>query len=175
MEKDALRIILHAMEPKPHKLEFTEEEFKQVRTNAEILYKTIDSVYCPFFGEQVNFNADGLEHLKFKAWNKPRKRNDQFMRLKLLRLAPEVIKNSKTLQGVWDTKKPVRRKRHGKWESLFTDVSYYEFIAVLEKKRMKVIVKQLAGGEKFFWTLIPYWRMDGFNNRVIHDGNPETD
>ena len=163
------------MESRPRKLEFTEEEFMSVKQSAEALYKTIGSVNCPYFREQVNFNTEGLEHLKFKTWNKARKRNDQFMRLKLLRLAPQIIQNSKTLQGVWETKLPVRRKRHGVWESPFTNVTFYEFIAVMENKRVKVIVKQFEGGEKFFWTMIPYWRTDGFQNRVLYNGNPESD
>jgi hypothetical protein len=163
------------MDEKPAKLEFTDEEFRQVKSTAEAFYKSIGSIRCPYFNETINFNTDGLEHLKFKGWNRARKRSDQFMRLKLIKLAPEIIRNSKTLQGIWETKSPVRRKRHGAWESVFTDVTYYEFIAVLERKRIKVIVKQFLGGEKFFWTMIPYWRTNKFNKRILHDGNPEMD
>lgn len=163
------------MEPKPGKLEFTDEEFGKVRTDAEALYKTIGPVYCPYFQGEVNFNAAGLEHLKFKKWNRARDRRDQFMRLRLIQLAPQIIRNSKTLQGIWETKLPVRRKRHGVWESVFSDVTYYEFIAVIERKRLKVIVKHLAGGERFFWTLIPYWKTNEFSKRVLHDGDPEID
>jgi len=163
------------MDDQPTKLEFSDEEFNRVKNTAEAFYKTISSVPCPYFNEKINFNTDGLEHLKFKAWNRARRRSDQFMRLKLIKLAPDVLRNSRTLQGVWETKSPVRRKRHGVWESVFTNVTYYEFIAVLEHKRVKVIVKQFLGGEKFFWTMIPYWRMNTFNKRVLHDGNPEVD
>jgi len=163
------------MDDQPAKLEFTDEEFNRIRDSAEAFYKTIGSVQCPYFNEKVNFNTDGLEHLKFKAWNRARKRSDQFMRLKLIKLAPEVLRSSRTLQGIWETKSPVRRKRHGVWESVYTNVTYYEFVAVLEQKRVKVIVKQFLGGEKFFWTMIPYWRMNQFNKRVLHDGNPEVD
>ena len=163
------------MDDKPVKLEFTNEEFEKIKSTAETFYKSIGSVRCPYFNENINFNTDGLEHLKFKAWNRARKQSDQFMRLKLIKLAPEVIRNSRTLQGIWETKMPVRRKRHGVWESVFTDVIYYEFIAVLERKRVKVIVKQFLGGEKFFWTMIPFWRTNSFNKRVLHDGNPEME
>jgi hypothetical protein len=97
------------------------------------------------------------------------------MRLKLLRLAAETIRNSKTLQGISEKKILVRKKRNSRWEKALTDVTYYEFIAVIDHKRVKVIVKQIFGGEKFFWTLIPYWKMDGFHRRVLHEGNPETD
>lgn len=163
------------MEHQSEKLTFTKEEFQVVRDKAEIFYKNIDSVICPYFHEKVNFNTEGLEHIKLKAWNRARSQADQFMRLKLIRLAPEVVKNSRTLQGIWQTKLPIRRKSHGKWEAVFTNVTYYEFIAVLEDRRVKVIVKQVQGGEKFFWTLIPSWRIDQFNRRVLHSGNPESD
>lgn len=163
------------MDEKPTKLEFTDEEFENVRSNAEGFYKTIGSVHCPFFNEKINFNTEGLEHLKMKAWNHARKRRDQFMRLKLIDLAPEVIRRSRTLQGIWETKLPVRRKRRKMWEHVYTDVTFYEFVAVLERKRVKVIVKQFLGGEKFFWTMIPYWKTNSFNKRVLHDGNPEVD
>lgn len=155
------------------KLTFTEEEFSAVRGKAESFYKGLDSVVCPYFHEKVNFNTDGFEHIKLKAWNRARARPVQFMRLKLIHMAPEVIKSSRTLQGIWRTKLPIRRKRHGKWEAVFTEVTYYEFIAVLEDRRVKVIVKQLQGGEKFFWTLIPSWGIDQFNRRILHSGNPE--
>jgi len=163
------------MEDQPQKLEFTNEEFEKIKEEAETLYETLGAVHCPYFGEKINFNADGLEHLKFKSWNRARSKSDQFMRLKLLRLAPETILNSKTLQGVFEDKLFIRKKKNKRWEKALTDVTYYEFVAVLDRKRVKVIVKQVLGGEKFFWTLIPYWRTNDLHKRVLHDGNPEFD
>ena len=97
------------MDERP-RLEFTDQEFEKIKADAEKFYKTIGSVRCPYFNEAVNFNAEGLEHLKFKSWNRARERSDQFMRLKLIKLAPEIIRLSRTLQGIWETKMPVRRK-----------------------------------------------------------------
>ena len=163
------------MEEQPQKLEFTDADFEKIKEDAETFYKTIGSIRCPYFQENINFNAEGIEHIKFKSWNRARSKNDQFMRLKLLRLAPETIRNSKTLQGVFEKKVLVSKKVNKRREKVLTDVIYYEFVAVLEHKRVKVIVKQIRGGEKFFWTLIPYWKMDGFHRRVLYEGNPETD
>ena len=42
--------------------------------------------------------------------------------------------------------------------------------------RVKIIVKQVEDGEKFFWSLIPSWgnhKLTG--ERILHDGNPEHD
>src|SRR3989344_3695622 len=161
------------MEEHPQKLEFTTDEFNKMKEGAEAFYKTIGSVQCPYFKENINFNVEGFEHLKFKAWNRARSKSDQFMRLKLLRLAPETIRNSKTLQGISEEKIFVRKKRNSRWEKILTEVTYYEFVAVLDRKRVKVIVKQISGGEKFFWTMIPYWRTNSLHKRILHDGNPE--
>ena len=163
------------MEDKPKNESFTDEEFLRVKETAEIFYKTVPEVYCPYFKEKINLNAKGLDHIKFKSWQKARTRADQFMRLKSLRLIPEILTNSKTLQGVCHTNILEKKKINSRWENRLCEVSYYEFIAVIEKKRIKIIVKQIEGGEKHFWTIIPYWKMDNFNRRVLHEGDPEND
>jgi hypothetical protein len=56
------------------------------------------------------------------------------------------------------------------------EVSFYEFIAVLENVRVKVIIKEVIGGEKHFWSIIPFWRIDKENSRrILFSGNPEID
>jgi len=65
---------------------------------------------------------------------------------------------------------------HSRTDTVLKPVSYYEFIAVLENVRVKVIVKQVDGGEKFFWSIIPYWKIDSVNSRrLLHSGDPESD
>ncbi|MEK7516657.1 MAG: hypothetical protein AAB562_03610 [Patescibacteria group bacterium] len=44
-----------------------DRDFEKVRTDAEAFYTTIDKVRCPYFGEDIAFNAKGLRHLKFKS------------------------------------------------------------------------------------------------------------
>lgn len=55
-------------------------------------------------------------------------------------------------------------------------VNYYEFVAILNDMRVKVIVKEVSGGEKYFWSIYPFWRA-GKNDskRLLFSGNPETD
>ena len=86
------------------------------------------------------------------------------------------MKLSKTVQGIWHTKRFEIQKTHRRWEKVLKDVSFYEFIAVLENVRVKVIVKEVFGGEKHFWSIIPFWRIDKENSRrILFSGNPETD
>lgn len=142
----------------------------------EEFYKTLTEVHCPHFKEGVVFNAQGLEHLKFKQQRKARPQQDQYMRLKLLHLAPIVIKASATLQGIWETKNFERIRVHGRTDTILKIVTYYEFVAVLEKIRVKVIVKQIESGQKFFWSIIPYWGVNKNTKRKkLYSGYPEED
>ncbi len=161
-------------------LEFTFEKFNQVKKEAEDFYEKIGKVRCPYFGEDIHFNVKGWDHLIFKEWNKTRILSDQYSRLRHIRLAPEVLANSKTLQGVWATQKFERVKVNKRWDKILKTINYYEFIAVMDshgsKVRVKVIVKQIVGGEKFFLSIIPFWGIDKLTgSRIIHSGNPEND
>lgn len=153
-----------------------EEDFQRVRDEAEAFYGTIVEVYCPYLKEKIAFNVKGLKHLKFISDRQARPRKDQYSRLKLVRLAPEILKQSHTLQGVWEIKRFESQKTNSRWEYVAKEVTYYEFIAVVDTVRAKVIVKQVLGGEKHFWSVIPFWGIDKTTSRrVLHSGNPEDD
>ena len=153
-----------------------EKDFLSVKETADKFYAEINEVYCPYFKEKIAFNAKGLKHLKFKSDQVARMREDQYARLKLLPTAVEVLKKSHTVQGVWSTKKFEDQKTNSRWEHVFKDVTFYEFIAVIQNVRVKVIIKEILGGEKHFWSVIPYWDIDKINSkRILHSGNPEND
>ena len=161
-------------------MEFSIEKFNEVKRTAEEFYAKIGKVKCPYFNEDIHFNAKGLDHLIFKEWNKTRIVSDQFARFRHLKLAPEVIANSKTLQGIWTTQKFEKIKVNKSWTKILKLTSYYEFIAVMDshgsKIRVKVIVKQVQGGEKYFLSIIPFWGIDkSTGSRIMHSGNPEQD
>ena len=161
-------------------MEFTIEKFNEVKYEAENFYNKIGKIYCPFFNEDVHFNIKGLDHLVFKEWNKTRTIKDQFVRFRHIKIAPEIIRQSKTLQGLWTTQKFERVKVHSRWDKVLKLITYYEFIAVMDshgsKIRVKVIVKQVEGGEKFFLSIIPFWGIDkSTGSRIIHSGHPESD
>ena len=157
-------------------IQFTQEEFDIIKANGEALYKTIDSVYCPYFKERIAFNSKGLEHISFKSRDKARLPADQYMRLKLIKLAPLILESSGTVQGVWQTQKFEPRRMHSRTESVLVPVNYYEFTAVIKRDRVKVIVKQVDNGEMYFWSLIPFWGMNTeYMERILHDGDLENE
>ena len=151
-------------------------DFDVVKNKGEEFYKTLSEVYCPYFKEKISFNARGLEHLKFIQREKARLEKDQYMRFKLIHLAPEVLKYSHTVQGVLETRRFERVRINSRTDTLLKLVIYYEFIAVIKRNRIKVIIKQIDNGQKFFWSIIPFWGMNiNTMTRLLHDGVPEED
>lgn len=154
-----------------------EEDFDRIKDSAEKFYRTIGEIKCPYFNkESIAFNVKGIKHLKFKSDMQARLRHDQYTRLKLLHFAPEVLKRSHTVQGIWKTKKFEELKTQSQWKHIIKDVVFYEFVAVLENVRVKVIVKEVLGGQKYFWSIIPFWHIDKeASKRILHSGDPEND
>jgi hypothetical protein len=152
------------------------ENFNEVVAKGEALYKTFTDIWCPYFNDKVYFNSGGLEHLKFKRRDHSRPRHDQYMRFKLLHYVPEIIKQSKTVQGIWDTKKFERVRSHNRVDHKLVTVTYFEFIAVIERVRIKIVVKQIENGQRHFWSIIPFWGMNReTKKRKLYAGNPEED
>lgn len=144
------------MEGKPRLQEIPDEHLEKTKEAALAVYKANGSVHCPYLKTKVHFNARGFDHIRFKEWNKSRTKQEQYVRLKLVKLVPEILSKSHTVQGVWDTQDWERQKKHGKWEKIMRRVTYYEFVAVVGKARIKVIVKRIEQGEPFFWSIIPF-------------------
>lgn len=156
--------------------ELSDEEFNKIKSNGEFFYKSITEVYSPYFKEKISFNAKGLEHLKFKSKNHSRSRDDQYIRLKLLHLAPKILKLSSTIQGFSERKIFELNRSNHRNEKILVDVVYYEFIAVLEKVRVRIIVKKVGASPKYFWSIIPHWKVDKVTGkRKMNYGNPEDD
>jgi hypothetical protein len=154
---------------------FDREEFEKLKTEKESLYKTFGEVYCPYFKEKVLFNAAGMDHLYFKDYRKPRPEEDQYMRFKLLHLAPEVVRKSGTLQGYRITKKFERIRKNNKTEAILMLVTYYEFIAMIKRDRVRIVIKQIGSGSRFFLSVIPFWGMNSQKDRTFLEGDPEQE
>ncbi|PIP17022.1 MAG: hypothetical protein COX44_02215 [Candidatus Portnoybacteria bacterium CG23_combo_of_CG06-09_8_20_14_all_37_13] len=162
-------------------MDINTEQFRKIKEEAERFYKEISEIYCPYFQETISFNAKGLDHIKFSEWNKARPIKQQYMRLRLLKLAPQVIKKSHTLQEFHETKRFERQKINSRWEKRTVMVRYYGFIAITDNLRtkVKIIIKEIERGKRFFWSIIPFWKAkkNEFNNqykKILHNGDLET-
>lgn len=161
-------------------MEYTREQFQKCKEEGEYFYSSLTKVRCPYFDDFIHFNVKGLDHLKLKSWDVSRLQNDQYARFRHIKVVPGILSNSKTLQGFDVTKRLERVKINKKWQFVVKNVTYYEFIAVVESHgsliRVKIIVKQIEGGEKFFYSIIPYWGKGKRNGeRHLANGNLEED
>lgn len=164
------------MEGKPERKQIQQDVFDKVRVKAETFYTALNPVYCPYLKNNIQFNVKGLDHIKFKGWNKPRVLFDQFQRLKIITTIPVILTASHTVQGKWNRKEWERQKKHGKWQKSLKEVNYYEFVAVIENVRAKVIVKEIVGNPPFFWSVTPFWKMNEVtNSRILHDADIAND
>ncbi len=155
----------------------TDGNLEKIIKRAEQSYKSIGQVYCPYLKERVCFNDKGIKHIKFKSEGKARERKDQFMRLKNIHLAPLIIEKSHTLQETQEKKIFVNIKTNTRRERILKTATYYGFTAIIRdgnfSKRLKVVVRQIQGGNKHFWSIVPFWK----NNKELklHSGNLEED
>lgn len=161
------------------KIIFTKKEFDELKANAETRYKNFEGIYCPYLGQKVTFNTKGLDHIKMKRWNHARSDKDQFMRLKLLHLVPDVLKSSHTLQGIREKNQLERIRTNSRWEERMIRVVYYEFISVQNihnggQCRIRVVLKRTENNDAYFWSVIPYWKQ-GMHGKEMFEGNPEED
>jgi len=140
-------------------------------------YINLSAIYTAhLFNEQIVFNAKGLEHLKFKEKNHARSNADQHIRFKILKHAPEILKLSRTVQGVSEQKVFELNRSNQRNERILVDAMYYEFVAVIDHTRVCVVVKQVGTAQKYFWSVIPFWKINAINSkRKLHYGSPEYD
>ena len=151
-------------------------KFAQVKRDAERQYKDLGSVYCPYLKESVAFNAKGLEHLRFKGRGRARSREDQYVRLRSIQLAPRILSVSHTLQGISQKAEFISVKTKSQRTSFAKSVTYYEVVAVIGTARVRIIVRSPEGEQKYFWSIIPFWKMDKITGkRLLHNGNPHED
>ena len=156
-----------------------EVDFEAVKNETAAYYHSIGEVYCPYLKEKISFNSRGWEHLRFRSHMQARTAADQYARFKLLPLAPRIIGYSGTLQGYDSTNHFERKRINNRTETLLLAVIYYQFTAVLDSVRVKIVIKRIEDGPPFFWSIIPFWKYrksaSSQHYRKLYDGDPETE
>src|SRR3989338_2829540 len=125
------------------------------------LTKEID---CPAFpNEKVVFNAKGINHLIYKG---NRSRREESRILTNIRLLPRAIQVLKHMDYSQEETSYLREN---------TTFKFWTFEAVIDERRIKVIVRQVGRGKKHFWSVIPAWRKDRFGILNAKKRNLEED
>ena len=140
-------------------MEISLEKLREVKEKVKIYYDSLKEIYCPYLKCKVKFASEGFHHIFYKNAGKTKERDkkSQYLRLKLFKLAPKLIKDSKTLQEYFCSKEFVLVKYNKRKEKIMKDVKYWGFIGIIDEKKIKVIIKQTGEGEKKFWSIIPNW------------------
>lgn len=154
-----------------------DRNLEKAKKEAEHVYHKIGDVRCPYFKDTIAFNRKGLKHIKFKSERKARNRADQYIRLKNIKFASLILEKSHTLQEYKEARVFEENKTNKRREKILKNAKFYGFIAIVRDnnftKRLKIIVKEVEGGKKHFWSIVPYWRSN--KELKIHSGNPEVD
>ncbi len=140
----------------------------------EEFYRKIGRVYCPYFKDHIYFTRSGLEHLKFKNKFKIRNKRDREVRFRLLPKSKITLEISATIQGISTRKRFEYKYVNNRQECLLLEVTYYEFIAIIDNLKLKTIIKQIENDRKIFLSVIPLFKLktppfedDGFNEHLV--------
>jgi hypothetical protein len=155
----------------------TPVDFHETKSKGESFYSTLSEVWCPYLQVMVMFNAKGKEHLNFKGKYHARPRADQYMRWRLIKLAPKTIEASRTVQGFSERKVFELNRSNQRNERTMVEATYYEFVMVHEERiRVRVVVKKVGTAPPYFWSIIPFWKQHpATGKRQMAYGNPEED
>ncbi|KKQ66698.1 MAG: hypothetical protein US86_C0004G0016 [Candidatus Daviesbacteria bacterium GW2011_GWA2_38_24] len=122
---------------------FKDELKKIFNRNKEII--------CPAFpNEKIVFNAKGINHLIYKGGRSRR----EMSRIETnIRLLPSAIKVLKLMPLAQEETYYIREG---------IKYQFWTFEAVIDNRRIKVIIRQAGKGKKHFWSVIPAWRKDRY-------------
>ena len=128
------------------------------------IFDDTKEISCPSFpGKKIVFNAKGVNHLLYKG---NRSKRDLSRIQTNIRLLPRAIKILKLMPFFQE------ESFYEKDKILFR---YWAFEAVIEERRVKVIVRQIGNGQKHFWSVIPAWRKDRYGILNAKRRLPEED
>ena len=124
---------------------------KPYKQQIKTIFDQTKHVKCPaFHNERIICNAKGINHLIYKG-NRSRRPKDRIeTNIRLLPRAIQLLQKS----TFWQEEST---HNHDTVTSHF-----WAFEAVVDDRRIKVIVRQVGNGEKNFWSVIPAWRKDRF-------------
>jgi hypothetical protein len=106
-------------------------------------------ISCPAFpGEKVVLNSKGLHHIFYKGGIKKFARPEKESAVRAS-LVPRAIKVLKSMCFAQEESGLIVGKK---------TIVFWAFEAVVDDRRIKVIVRQIGNGNKHFWSVIPAWR-----------------
>jgi hypothetical protein len=152
--------------------------YDNLRDDTRTWFQTLKPVHSPALGGAIQFTSEGFEHIIYKRARAERERTSQMMRLKLLPRAVALIELSTTYQEYEESIKRFEVKRHKKRMQESKTVRYWGIIAIIENRKIKVIVRKIGNGQMHFWSIVPAWTTNKYRDTKFIStmkGTPEED
>lgn len=122
----------------------------ELKKRAKEFFRQNKSVSCPAFPQEtISFTSKGLNHLFYEGGSKKPSRplKEVETRVNLLPFALKVLQLM-----------PLSQEENSLVNPEGKICTYWAFEAVVDQRRIKVIVRQVGKGKKHFWSVIPAWR-----------------
>ncbi len=153
--------------------------YEKIKEDSNQYYLKIGKIFCPALDSYIYFNAEGFNHIIFKGSRKERDKSSQILRFKLLPLAKKLASLTTTYQEFEDTLKEFTVKRFKKKIQETKSVKYWGIIAIIENRKIKVIVRKIGeNGQFHFWSVVPAWVTNKYRDIKMYStmkGNPDED
>jgi hypothetical protein len=126
-----------------------EGNYEEMRRKAKEFYGKISHVWCPALNDEVTFNTAGFHHLIWKQ-GKKRKKAEQIKRFTLVPDIRAIIGDATNIVAHRQTTMPYSTYHRGKRKTKIVGAEFWE---LRNNKGITVIVRQMKGGAKHFFSV----------------------
>lgn len=123
----------------------------------KIFYKSLKPIYCEAVHDFVSFNSNGYNHIKYKRDGTWRTKDHQKQRLELLPIAIKLIGLTTTFQEFEKAIKNKVVKIENIEKSYDNKITYWGIIAIIDNRKIKVVLRRIGHSKIHFWSIIPSW------------------
>ena len=132
-------------------------KYEAIKTQTLAFYESQKPIFCPALNDHVLFTSIGFNHIMYKRHRAMRDQESQIMRFKMLPRAIRLIELTTTYQEFEKSEKLFEVKMQKKKVMQRKDVSYWGIIAIIDERKIKVVVRKIGNGKIHFWSIIPAW------------------
>lgn len=132
-------------------------DYHSLVKNSRELYDSTPEIHCPYFKSSVSLTSDGFNHLLHKPNRQPRNIKEQRLKLRLLKSALHILRNSGTVQEYRTTLEKWGSPREDGF-SKTKKVEYWGFHNIVGENPMiliRLIVRKIGDGKLHFWSVMP--------------------